>query len=139
MIGFFNWRHARRLRVIAALAALACLDPTFDTAAAQANKAISADRAVTVVAAKRTCFVDTLQVTGVLVPREDMLVQPDRDGMQISQILVEPGETVASGQVLARLSPPEGQPGGTVAVQAPAAGVVSFVSAAIGMTASSRG
>jgi HlyD family secretion protein len=75
----------------------------------------------------------------VLVPREEVLVRPDRDGYQVSQILVEPGETVTSGQVLARLSPPEGGTGGTVAVQAPAAGVVSSTSATIGMTTSSRG
>ncbi len=140
MIKFFDKSHAAPLRVIVVLAASACCDLTFGVVAAEPNNAsVSADRAVTVVAAKRTCFVDTLQVTGVLVPREEVLVQPDRDGYQISQILVEPGETVVSGQVLARLTPPEGQPGGTVAVQAPAGGVISSMSAAIGTTTSSRG
>jgi HlyD family secretion protein len=140
MIELFQQGHAMWLRVIVALAASACCDGSFGVVAAQPNNAgASADRAVTVVAAKRTCFVDTLQVTGVLVPREDILVQPDREGLQISQILVEPGETVVSGQVLARLSPPEGQPGGSIPVQAPAGGVISFMSAAIGMTTSARG
>ena len=61
--------------------------------------------------------------------------------MQISQVLVEPGDTVVSGQVLARLAAPEGQPGGgtTVAVQAPAAGVVISRSAVVGTLASARG
>jgi HlyD family secretion protein len=131
---------AIRLLIVVVLAAAACADLTLGLVAAQPNNpGSSADRAVTVAAAKRTCFVDTLQVTGVLVPREEVLVQPDRDGFQISQILVEPGQTVVSGQVLARLSPPEGQPGGTVAVQAPAAGVISSMTAAIGMTTSSGG
>jgi HlyD family secretion protein len=117
----------------------------------------AADRAVTVVQTKRTCFVDTLQVTGVLVPRNEILVRPDREGMQISQVLVDPGENVTSGQVLARLIQPEGQqtqpaqpaqPGQqsstssststTATVTAPAAGVVSSVSAVVGTTASAR-
>ena len=62
--------------------------------------------------AKRACFKDSVEVTGVLVPREEVLVRPDREGLQISKVFVEAGDTVKSGQVLARLSPPEGQPGG---------------------------
>lgn len=128
------------LAIVATLTAALCCDLTFSAVSAQSTgSGATADRAVTVVAAKRTCFVETLQLTGVLVPREEVQVQPDRDGYQITQILVEAGETVTSGQVLARLSPPEGQPGGTVAVQAPAAGVISSMAATIGMTTSSRG
>jgi len=109
-----------------------------------------ADRAVTVVQTKRTCFADTLQVTGVLVPRNEILVRPDREGLQISQVLVDPGENVTSGQVLARLIQPEGQQAqqgqqqsqqsssSTTSVQAPAAGVISSVSAVVGTTASAR-
>ena len=100
----------------------------------------SSDRAVTVAQTKRTCFLDTLQVTGVLVPRNEILVRPDREGLQISQVLVDPGDSVVSGQVLARLTQPDGQQssGSGAAVQAPAAGVVSSVSAVIGTTASAR-
>jgi len=60
--------------------------------------------------------------------------------LQISQVLVEPGDTVVSGQVLARLTPPEGQQGGgtTVAIQAPAAGVVTSRAAVVGTLASAR-
>ena len=66
---------------------------------------------VTVARTTNVCFSDTLQVTGVVVPRNEILVRPDREGLQISQVLVEPGDTVVSGQVLARLTPPEGQQG----------------------------
>jgi multidrug efflux pump subunit AcrA (membrane-fusion protein) len=107
--------------------------------AAAQSAGVSPDRAVTTAQTKRVCFADTLQVTGVLVARKEILVRPDREGWQISQVLVEPGDTVVSGQVLARLTPPEGVPGGSVAVQAPAAGVISAVSAVIGTTASARG
>src|SRR5262245_31199215 len=104
----------------------------------------SSDMAVTVVPAKNMCFADTLQVTGVLVPRNEILVRPEREGLQISQVMVEPGDTVVSGQVLARLAPPEGQEGGggggtgRTAVRAPAAGVITSASAVVGATASAR-
>ena len=84
------------------------------------------------------CFADTLQVTGVVTPRSEILARPDRDGLQISQVLVEAGDTVVSGQVLARLTPPEGQTGSGATVQAPAAGVISSRNAVVGTMASTR-
>jgi HlyD family secretion protein len=99
----------------------------------------SSDRAVTVAQVKRACFDDTIPVTGVLVPRKEILLRPDRDGLQISQIPVQLGDTVKSGQVLARLIPPEGQQGGNLEVTAPVAGVVTFSSAVVGAMASTKG
>jgi len=52
---------------------------------------------------------DTLQVTGVVIRGMRFLVRPDREGLQISQVLVEPGDTVVSGQVLAPPTAAEGQ------------------------------
>ena len=107
-------------------------------ASAQPRAKANADRAVTVTQTKNMCFSDTLQVTGVLVARDEVLVRPDREGLQVSQVLVEPGADVTLGQVLARLVPPEGVPGASVAVQAPAAGIVIASNAVIGATASAR-
>jgi RND family efflux transporter MFP subunit len=60
--------------------------------------------AVTVARASRGEIVETANLTGTLVPREEILVSPQFDGVAITQILVEEGDTVATGQVLARLS-----------------------------------
>jgi HlyD family secretion protein len=130
-------------------AAAAYLGSSLPARAAEAHE--TADMAVTVARTKRVCFTDTLQVTGVLVPRNEILVRPDREGFQISQVLVQPGDSVISGQVLARLAAPDGQqgpqPGGQqvgqpspkeVAVQAPGAGIISSRVAVIGTTASIR-
>jgi HlyD family secretion protein len=87
---------------------------------------------ITVMKAKKACFTDSIDITGMLVPKQDILVRPEREGLQISNVLVESGETVTSGQILARLTPPEGQGGGTVSVESPAAGVVGKVSAVVG-------
>jgi HlyD family secretion protein len=108
--------------------------------AAAEQRAGSTDRAVSVTATKKMCFSDTLQVNGVIVPRNEVLVRPDREGLQISQVLVEPGDTVVQGQVLARLIAPDGQPtgGAGAAVQAPAAGIVISTAAIIGAPASAR-
>jgi multidrug efflux pump subunit AcrA (membrane-fusion protein) len=96
--------------------------------------------AVTVVRAKRSCFADTISVSGMLVPREEVAVRPEREGLQISQVLVDAGETVTSGQVLARLVPPDAQPNSSqaVQVQSPVAGIILKVDATIGTTASAR-
>jgi len=121
--------------IAAVLALLAIGSPGL---AAEPNAA--GGMAVTVTKASRSCFPDTLQVSGILVPREEVLVRPDVEGLQVSQILVEDGERVNSGQILARLARPEGQgPATTGTVRAPAAGIVNHRVIRIGMTASSRG
>jgi multidrug efflux pump subunit AcrA (membrane-fusion protein) len=120
--------------------AAACLVPTLRASAAEGDAGASTDMAVTVASAKNVCFADTLQVTGVLVPRNEIFVRPEREGLHVSQVLVEPGDTIVSGQVLARLAPLEGQEGGgsAVAVRAPAAGTVVSTAAVVGTTASAR-
>jgi len=138
-------RHSKGAKLLCAMAVVAIvagysgLLSSPSTAEPQADA--SGDMAVTVARTTNVCFTDTLQVTGVVVPRNEILVRPDREGLQISQVLVEPGDTVVSGQVLARLAPPEGQQGGgtTVAIQAPAAGVVISRSAVVCTLASARG
>ena len=147
MIEFFQNKPGRRANLAAMprLALAATMAAAATMAGAIPSDIFAAERdaapgemAVTVVKAKRECFVDTLQVTGVLTPTSEVLVRPDREGLQISQVLVDPGETVSSGQVMARLAPPEGQTGSTIAVQAPTAGLVTARTAVVGTMASAR-
>ncbi|MBZ6078814.1 efflux RND transporter periplasmic adaptor subunit [Microvirga puerhi] len=49
-------------------------------------------------------IVERAVVTGTLVSREEIFVAPELEGPRITEILVEEGEAVAKGQVLARLS-----------------------------------
>ena len=99
----------------------------------------SPDRAVTVAKAKQMCFADTIQVAGVIVAKDEVLVRPEKEGLKVSQVLVEPGDSVSSAQILARLTQDGSQSGGSATtVTAPAAGIVNSVSAVIGAPASAR-
>jgi HlyD family secretion protein len=95
--------------------------------------------AVTAVKSRRACFSDTLVVTGTIIPQTEILVRPDREGLQIAEILVEVGQKVSSAQVLARLAPPHDQQGSTVSISAPAGGIVIAAPTVVGETASARG
>ena len=71
---------------------------------AQAEPVAADAPAVTVARAERAEIVQAASLTGTLVPREEILVSPQFDGVAITQILVEEGDSVVAGQVLARLS-----------------------------------
>ena len=92
--------------------------------------------AVTVLKATKSCFSAIVEVSGIVMPREETAVRPERPGLKVAEILAEPGDTVTSGQALARLTLPEG---GTAQLQAPVAGLISNSTAAIGAVASGKG
>lgn len=92
--------------------------------------------AVSVVDVKQRCFVETIQVTGVVAPINEVAIRPDKEGSQIAQVRVEPGDTVIVGQILARLSAPPGAPTQDSDLTSPVAGVVTGVSATLGAYAS---
>ncbi|TXM79732.1 biotin/lipoyl-binding protein, partial [Methylobacterium sp. WL122] len=60
--------------------------------------------AISVVPAETREIVERAVITGTLVPRDEILVSPEIEGFRIIQLLVEEGDRVAAGQVLARLS-----------------------------------
>jgi HlyD family secretion protein len=105
-----------------------------------------------VVKAKRACFSSTAHFTGLVVPRAEAIVNLNIDGYQIDDVLVAEGDAVTSGQVLARLvrlsgssatgaagtstggGTPAQQPA-TLALRAPASGVVARSNAKVGQVA----
>ena len=92
--------------------------------------------AVTVLKAAKSCFDNIVEVSGLVIPREETSVRPDRPGLKVSEILADAGDSVTAGQTLARLTLPEG---GTVQLQAPVAGLIANSTAVIGAVASGRG
>jgi HlyD family secretion protein len=92
--------------------------------------------AVTVLKAAKSCFSSIVEVSGILIPKDEVAVRPDRPGLKVAEVMVDAGETVTAGQNLARLTPPEG---GAILIQAPVAGLVSGSSATTGTVASGRG
>lgn len=92
--------------------------------------------AVTVLKAAKACFNNNVEVSGIVMAREETSVRPERQGMKVSEILADAGDTVTAGQQLARLTPPEG---GNVNVTAPVAGLISQTSAQIGAIAGGKG
>lgn len=133
-----KWKLARFAAALAAFAAVSGAVPSPLGAAERRESGGPVDMVVTVAKAKNMCFEDTLQVTGVITPREEIFVRPDREGLRISEVLVETGDSVVSGQVLARLTQPDKQ-GTAATVQAPAAGIISAKTAAVGAPASASG
>ncbi len=119
----------------------------FSLALASASPALAADdtaakegpqgAAVTVLKATKFCFPNVVEAFGVLIAREETMVRPERPGLKVADVMAEPGDTVTSGQVLARLIPLEG--GGSTSVQAPVAGLVASSTATMGAPASPRG
>ena len=115
--------------------ALACallLASSLPVSAADSTSNTYLGPAVTVTKAERRCFTDAIDITGRLVPKEEVSVRPEHQGFEIAAVRAEVGDRVRKGDVLARISPPEGQSGGNVSVESPAAGVVGKVSAVVG-------
>jgi multidrug efflux pump subunit AcrA (membrane-fusion protein) len=117
---------------------IACLAALLAATAVRAADESDGPRgaAVTVLKATKSCFSATVEVAGLILPREEFAVRPDRPGLKVTDVSVEPGETVNAGQTMARLALPEG---GNALVQAPVTGVVSSSTAVIGSPASAKG
>ncbi len=116
-----------------AAAAFVCLS-TSSRAAEEADAPKGA--AVTVIKATKSCFPNIVEASGIIRPRQETAVRPDRFGLKVAEVLADAGDTVTAGQTLARLTLPEG---GTVQVQAPVAGLIASSTAAVGAMASGKG
>lgn len=95
--------RASRLCLLCGFAILAA-SPARAVETAAVPDAAAIAPAVTVVPAERREIVEQAVVTGTLVPRDEILVAPEVEGLRITELLVEEGDRVTKGQVLARLS-----------------------------------
>jgi multidrug efflux pump subunit AcrA (membrane-fusion protein) len=116
------------------VAGLFCLATHPSLAADEADAPKGA--AVTVLKAAKSCFAAIVEVSGILIARDETMVRPERQGLKVAEILADAGDTVTAGQVLARLTLPEG---GMAQVSAPVAGLIATSSAVIGANASGKG
>jgi HlyD family secretion protein len=116
----------------AGLLCVAAMSPSLADDADSAPKGA----AVTVLKATKACFDAIVEASGIVIPREETAVRPDRPGLKVAEIMADAGDTVTAGQTLARLTLPEG---GTAVVQAPVAGLIASSSAVIGAVASGKG
>lgn len=118
--------------IIAGVLTLACVSPSLAAEEPDAPRGA----AVTVLKAAKACFAAIVEVSGIVIPREETSVRPERQGLKVAEILADAGDTVTAGQTLARLTLPDG---GLQVLQAPVAGTISASTAVIGAVASGKG
>jgi HlyD family secretion protein len=78
--------------------------PTFADTAATTTAAKPSAPAISVLVANKKAIAEKLTVTGSFAAGELVLVSPEVEGLAVTEILAEEGDTVKKGQVLARLS-----------------------------------
>jgi HlyD family secretion protein len=59
---------------------------------------------VTVAMVRTAEFTETITVTGTIIPREEILVAPEVEGVRVLELAVDEGDVVKKDQILARLS-----------------------------------
>jgi class 3 adenylate cyclase/multidrug efflux pump subunit AcrA (membrane-fusion protein) len=94
---------------------------------------------VSVARASQACFADEASFSGTIVPRREIEIRPDAEGLRVAQVLTQPMAEVAAGQVLAQLSRAGEPEGAVVALRAPVPGIVGRSNALVGAPASARG
>jgi HlyD family secretion protein len=130
-------RDVSRRLLAPLVAGFLCASPHLTRAADNPDPDAPKGAAVTVLTAAKSCFSNIVEVSGLVLAREETAVRPERQGMKVAEVLADAGDTVTAGQTLARLNLPDG--GGTALVQAPIAGLISSSTAVIGAMASGKG
>ncbi|MBV8927383.1 MAG: HlyD family efflux transporter periplasmic adaptor subunit [Bradyrhizobium sp.] len=127
----FSFPHRILPAALAAASLLALASP-----ALAADEEAPKGEMVSVIKATKSCFANIVEVSGIVMPREETAVRPERMGLKVADVLADAGDSVSAGQTLARLNLPEG---GSIVVQAPVNGIISASNATIGALASGKG
>lgn len=91
--------------------------------------------AVTVLKASKYCFGNIVEISGLVLARDEQQIRPDRFGLKVAEVMADAGDVVAANAVLARLTD-----GATsVNVVAPVAGTIAASTAVVGAPASAKG
>ncbi|TXN43210.1 efflux RND transporter periplasmic adaptor subunit [Methylobacterium sp. WL7] len=93
---------------------------------------------VSVRSAQKNCFNDKIELPGHLMPRKTIDVVPDREGFKVAQIMVEPLDSVLSGQALAQLVPLSGANLPAMTISAPVSGILLRSNVSIGQPVSPK-
>jgi HlyD family secretion protein len=117
-------------------AGMLCLSASASRAVEDADPAAPKGATVTVLKATKSCFDNIVEVSGIIIAREETQVRPERLGLKVAEVMVDAGDSVTAGQPLAKLNLPEG---GQITVQAPVGGVISAANASVGAMASGKG
>src|ERR1700722_519627 len=129
------------------MVAVLSIGANFDAVSAASEPSLEAEAPIVsqviVVRVANACFSAAIRVTGYLVARQEAIV-PLNQGDKVVEVLVAEGDKVTADQTLARVnrqSVDTSKPGGTlttdtVALKAPAAGVVIESTAFVGSTES---
>lgn len=106
VVRLLSGRIARRILIVAVLAAaaLVLLRGKADEAAPPPPVVARAALSVSLVAPQRADWPQTLTANGSVAAWQEALIAPEISGYRITQILVDVGDKVTKGQVLARIA-----------------------------------
>src|SRR5579862_3636464 len=91
--------------------------------------------AVTVLKASKFCFGNIVEVSGLVLARDEQQIRPERFGLKVADVMADVGDSVTAGQQLARLT--DGN--NSINVTAPVAGTIAASTAIVGAPASPKG
>src|SRR3979490_3027022 len=105
----FAARGVSRKWLAAVVAGVVCLVSQQGLAAEEpdAPKDGPKGAAVTVLKAAKSCFSNIVEVSGILIPKEETAVRPERPGLKVAEILAEAGDTVTAGEARGGPAPPD--------------------------------
>ncbi len=91
-------------KIFLATVLLGITSPAYAQTVSSASGAQSTSPAVSVIKVDEREIVSKVIVSGTLLPREDVMIMPEVEGLVITDILVDEGANIVKGTVLARLN-----------------------------------